>query len=512
MLETGLGHTPRPAPRGQRSALCDSHPTPRPTPHSLLLTNFFILLAVLALAGCNENSPPEQKPAALPLAGLKLRLVVAGDPAIAAGVRQLRDQWNAETGSELEVQETTPKELLAADRLPGDAVICPSDLLATLGERNLLAPVPAGLCHDDAGPWSEIFDLLRLREATWATRTLAVPLGAPVLCCYYRADLLEKLGRQPPRTWREYLDLAHEIQRQAGRKGPRWATIEPLGPGWAGLSLLAHAAPYAVHPDYYSTLFDIETMEPLVAGPPWVRALEELVEAAKLGPPEQLKHDPAAVRTAFWNGQCGLAVSWPTAARDAGAVAASPLSSESGSVRAGVAELPGSSEVYNVSTKAWESRPDGAGAHVPLLGMAGRIGVVRGDLEPLDAAFHLLFWLSDTKWSPRVSARSPATTLFRRSQTESPRDWVEPRFPAATADAYAHLTVRTLSQPQNLWALRLPGRAEYLAALDEAVRSSVRGLPPAKALADAANRWRQITDRLGRKRQQAAYLHGLGLQ
>ena len=61
-------------------------------------------------------------------------------------------------------------------------------------------------------------------------------------------------------------------------------TIEPLAPGWAGLVLLARAAPYAKHRDNYSALFDIETMEPLVAGPPFVQALEELVAAAKLGP------------------------------------------------------------------------------------------------------------------------------------------------------------------------------------------------------------------------------------
>ena len=114
---------------------------------------------------------------------------------------------------------------------------------------------------------------------------------------------------------------------QANKNSPRplgegqgvraWCgTIEPLAPGWAGDVLLARAAAYAKHRDNFSTLFDIETMEPLVAGPPFVQALEELVAAAKLGPADPLHYDPAAVRAAFWSGQCGMALTWPTAAQE----------------------------------------------------------------------------------------------------------------------------------------------------------------------------------------------------
>ncbi len=157
----------------------------------------------------------------------------------------------------------------------------------------MLAPVPQKILRD--AQWAGIFELLKLREAAWGDQVMAVPFGSPVFCCYYRADLLEKLGRHPPQTWAEYQDLAKLLVAQPTKsplplgegQGVRaWsATIEPLAPGWAGLILLARAAPYAKHRDNYSALFDIETMEPLVAGPPMVQALEELVAAAKLGPP-----------------------------------------------------------------------------------------------------------------------------------------------------------------------------------------------------------------------------------
>ena len=66
--------------------------------------------------------------------------------------------------------------------------------------------------------------------------------------------------------------------------------------------LLARAAAYAKHRDQYSALFNVETMEPLVAGPPFVHALEELVAAAKLGPADPLGYDPAAARAGLLEG------------------------------------------------------------------------------------------------------------------------------------------------------------------------------------------------------------------
>ena len=94
---------------------------------------------------------------------------------------------------------TTEKDLLKGDQLPTDAVLCPSWLLGVLAERELLAPVPKQVLHNP--DWADVFPLIRLREAVWGKQTLAVPFCSPVLCCYYRADLLEKLGRRPTIRW-----------------------------------------------------------------------------------------------------------------------------------------------------------------------------------------------------------------------------------------------------------------------------------------------------------------------
>ena len=51
---------------------------------------------------------------AKPLAGVKLKLVVVDDPAIAAAVRGLKDEWNAQTGAKSKLTECKEKDLAEA--------------------------------------------------------------------------------------------------------------------------------------------------------------------------------------------------------------------------------------------------------------------------------------------------------------------------------------------------------------------------------------------------------------
>lgn len=468
---------------------------------------------LLLLAGCpdGDRASDDQSRNIMP-EGLKLRLLVVEDPALAGAVGQLRGEWNAQTGTDFEVQQMTFGDLAATDKTGVDAIICPSHYLGSLAEAQQIVPIPEALLEDHQRSWSEIFSLLRARESVWGTKVLAIPFGSPVLTCYYRADLLEKLNHQPPRTWAEYHKLGELLadRKKLGDSGPPdgepwYGAIEPLGPGWAAQVLLARAAAYATHRENYSALFNIDTMEPLIDRAPFIRALEELVASAALGSPGQLAYDPGAVRAAFWEGRCGLALSWPTAAK---IVATAPGQN----IQVGFAELPGSTEVYNFTDQRWEARGRDEDPHVPLLAIAGRVGTVTRQSQSPVAVVHLLFWLSDEKWSRQVSAVSPATTLFRKSHLEDPGIWVERQIPASGAAAYATLTEQTLSRQQRMFALRIPGRAEYLAALEEGVHRAVRGQQtPEESLARVAALWGGITQRLGRDRQAQAYRRSLGL-
>jgi ABC-type glycerol-3-phosphate transport system substrate-binding protein len=486
----------------------------RNCPSCQRVTSYFQRVCVLALglallSGCPAFGP-QRAEQERPFAGLKLRVMVIDDPPLASEVRRLQEEWKTRTGAELDVLEQTAAEL-AADKLNTDAVIYPSHALAVLARRELIMPVPLELLDDPRLAWDAIFDLVRLREALWGPTVYAIPFGSPVLTCYYRADLLTKFDKQPPRDWDEYQELAEFFGNRANlgdaappADRPWFGTCEPLGPGWAGLTLLARAAPYAKLPGRYSTLFEIETMEPLVAGPPFVRALEELVTAHRDGPAEQTSYTPDDVRQAFWRGECGLALTWPSAAIP-------PAAARTG-VQVGFAALPGAGEAFDPTSGRWQARAEGDSWHVPLLSSAGRLGSVSASAQRPDAAFQLLIAMADREWSQRISTASTATTMFRDTQLTEAKLWVEPTLDAPAARQYGTILQRALTGQEWLFALRLPGREQYLAALDEAVALAIQGdVSPAEALTAAANRWREVTAQLGVDAQRSAYRQSLGL-
>jgi ABC-type glycerol-3-phosphate transport system substrate-binding protein len=168
--------------------------------------------------------------------------------------------------------------------------------------------------------------------------------------------------------------------------------------------------------------------------------------------------------------------------------------------------------VYNFADKSWEKRADAEDWHVPTLALAGRLGsIASGGTQP-QAAFQLLAWLSGREWGTRVSSASPATTLYRRSQMRTPQPWLDPNTDTTAAQAYAAVVQQSLGRQQYLIAPRIPGEAEYMAALDVATRDAVRGYKlPADALAIAVEKWRDVTKKYGVEAQKSAYRRSLGL-
>ena len=445
-----------------------------------------------------------------------LRLLVVDDPELSVAIGKISGEWKARSGASLTLSDTTSAELLAATAPPAaDAVIYPSALLGTLAERGWLAPLPADFATHRELAWSDAFELLQTAECVWGQQTYAVPLGSPVLTCYYRPDLLEKHHKQPPRTWLEYQELAEFFSKRENlgdaappADAPWHGCLEPLAKGWGGALLLARAAAYARHRDQYSTLFHIDTMAPLVSGPPFVRALEDLVAAAKLGPENKLDLTITEVRKRFLAGHAALAIAWP------GHLANSGSAAENAPVA--FAELPGAEAVYNVGVRAWEDRAADEAPQVPLLGTAGRLGSIGGEANYSQDALRLLAWLSSHEWGPKVgavSSASAATTLYRTSQIAKPDAWLDAGTSAVAAEQYATSVRNALSRQAYLFVPRIPGHDRYMAALDNAVIEAVSGrLKPHEALAGAASQWQKIVAELGTAAERKAYRQSLGIE
>src|SRR2546421_11985313 len=101
-----------------------------------------------------------------------------------------------------------------------------------------------------------------------------------------------------------------------------------------------------MHRETVSPLFRFDTMTPLIDQQPYVRALEELVAAAKLGSFGDSRLTPAEAWGALMNGECAMALTWALAG---GEVANS-------SAKIAFAPMPGSNQTYRLATKSWENR------------------------------------------------------------------------------------------------------------------------------------------------------------
>lgn len=451
-------------------------------------------------AGCPTQTPAPPAVSALPYEGITLQVAVVDDPAIAAGISRLSSEWQAVTGSSLEITQFALADL-SNKPLAGDVLIVPPVLLGKLAAADTLAEVPKGVLERPAYEWHRVFEVLKTHETDWGGKTIALPLGSPVFTLIYRKDLLARLDRRPPTTWEEYQQLIEALSREL-----HLPCLEPVAEGWAGKLLLARAACYAKHADHYSALFRADTMEPLIAGPPFERALTELVAAARLRA-DSASYDPTEVRREVLAGRAAMAITWASAAGGHQALQPREAGAEFGFV-----ELPGSTEVYDYRRQKWDRRTPGESGLVPLVAATGRLACVSKRCQFTEPAIELALWLSGPKWGDSVAAQSPATTLFRDSHLRDSRLWCDSDLRPAEADAYGETVQRALQHANYLAALRIPAADEYMNSLDAAVISAIAGdQSPQAALELAAKQWEQITDRVGREAQRRAYQHSNGL-
>ncbi|MFV2069736.1 MAG: extracellular solute-binding protein [Pirellulales bacterium] len=470
------------------------------------------------LPGCDRPESVETGSVAeapKPATGVTLRVRVIGDPTLADAFMRYQGEWAARFGGQLKVERSQPGEDLADDHPPADVLIYPASRMGTLAEHDRLMAVRKGVLRGEAYQANDIFPLVRQCTARWGDRELAMPLGAPVLVLIYRADLFARMGLAPPETWTAYGrlleklsdpaagDAAGDREANGSMADPPWiAAVEPTSGVWAAHLLLARAAPYAKPADQYSTLFDMETMEPLIDRPPFVRALSELRQAYQSVRWPRL--DPTGAREALLTGRTAMAITWLSAAR--------PHATVTADTALAVVPLPGSKRVFRSRSGEWASRDAGRNGRVPYVGFAGRVGSVSRSCRNAPTAFRFLAWAGSTEMSSRICAASPATTLFRYSQSGSAGAWVDPGLSTKTVTDYAHAVEDQLVRTNALTALRIPAADQYLAALAEGVRRVLDDRqPPEQSLTSVADQWRKITADRGIDRQKLAYQKNLGL-
>lgn len=489
--------------------------------HATQMTrNGFVLLVqfvALVISGCGSSTDPKgsfSDDGNGKIASGPLSVIVLDDEALG---RAIKRQWSAHSEQDVTIHDLSAREFVTAEERPtADAIIYPTGLLGELAEDKLIRPIPQHVVEHESVDWRDMLPLDRGAHVTWDKKIYALSFGSPSFVLFFRVDIFEALKLNLPTTWSEYEQTAKKLSDPAvladlaPADDRAWsATVEPLAPGWASQVFLARAAAYVRHPSRYSTLFNYVSMEPLIDRKPYVQAMDELAAANLFGPENYSDLTPAAARRAIFKGHCAMAISWPVNDRDGNGGTGSAMKRYPISV----APLPGSTVTFNFSDDQWQKRKSKE-THVPLLAVSGRLGSVLKDATNARGALNMLARLTSTELGTTVASQSKQTTMFRSSHVTRPEAWVNRALDSQAAQQYSLAFQKEQQGTIWLFSIRIPGRIQYLDALDDAIqRVMVDGQSSGESLKAAADRWREITESDGRtiESQRKAYEKSLGL-
>jgi len=435
----------------------------------------YLWVCVVTLAlGCQKPTPQGTTSVAPRQAASKLSILVVNDPPLAAGIKLLRGEWAERSGGQLEIAEGTVQQLLDASELTADLILYPSRYVGTLVGHEWLRPVRKSVLESDEVALDDMFPLIRNTILPYGDQVFALSLGEPPLMLAGNVAQ-EAASQENGSTW-EKVDF-RLTDRYSTLKYPR------------AVELLVRGTAYAQHRNRIAGWFDVETMQPTIASPPFVRAFERMIQNEKLTAESQ------------------ASISWPAALREHSSV----LSAEE---PIAFALLPNAEQVYNPLRNIWDKNEEGK--PIAFLGFAGRSVSVAKSTRNSASAFKLLRWLVSEKIATQLSPRSEATVWFRKSQAVKAKRWLAKRWLAKSGadDATVVAITKLLASSSYFLLPRIPGIDEYLKALEEALpppKKTSKGLSPEEALREAVEEWNKLTDRYGRDRQRVAYRKHLGL-
>jgi multiple sugar transport system substrate-binding protein len=375
--------------------------------------------------------------------------------------------------------------------------------------------------YEDRLGLEQIPDIYNQFQLSWNNRLYGLPWDGDMLMLNYRADVIgdpqyqqefqDRYGHElaPPTNWDEYHHIAEFFTgRDFNNDGrPGYGLVElPMRRNHAWNGYLSRAAGYAKHPGDPAFFFDPESMAPRINTPGFVKALEDWKTALQWGPPDMTSYDWAANAQSFIGGQAVLNIQWG----DIGPMSADPNASVVAD-KVGFGRIPGSTEVWNPTTEEWEtSEPPNT---APFAGFGGWIYVVPKLTRNAEAAFDLAAHLG----SPEVRLKAVTTPGCGANPSSleqlDPAIWAEAGLSEESATAYTQAISDSLTDPNVVFDLRIPGIQDYKDALEIAVTRALAGeAEPQAALDEAAAEWERITDRLGRDQQGRFYRESLGIE
>lgn len=242
---------------------------------------------------------------------------------------------------------------------------------------------------------------LKAPVGTWEGKTYRISIDGDCHNFNYRTDYFSDPGLAKawkdeghagewgvPKTWQKVQEVTKFLKGKKVGGQDAYGYLDPPK-GWGGFGfyfLGSRATAYAKHPDDKAWLFDPDTMKPRINNPAWVRAIQDVIDALPYEPADQLNADPGTTGFQQFLAGTGSMLSWWG---DIGSNAKTNDASVIGDV-CGFDILPGSDDVYNAKTGAWDRLASGPN-YAPNMAYIGWGVYVMARVNG-DAAKHKAAW------------------------------------------------------------------------------------------------------------------------
>jgi multiple sugar transport system substrate-binding protein len=366
---------------------------------------------------------------------------------------------------------------------------------------------------------------LKAPVGTWDGKTYRISIDGDCHNFNYRTDYfadadLAKAWKDAgnttdwavPTTWQQVQAASKFL---AGKKiggQDAYGYLDPLK-GWGGFGFyfLASRATAAVkHPEDKAWLFDADTMKPRINNPGWVRTIQDVLDLIPSEPKDQLNADPGTTGFQQFLAGTGSMLAWW------GDIGSSAKTSDSSVVgdTIGFSILPGSDDVYNSKTGAWDKLASGPNFAPNMAYIGWGVYVmarVDADEKKKKAAWSAAAHLGGKDISLWCAAYPSGFQPYRQSHFNT-EEWVAAGYDDAFIKDYLGSEADSYNHPNAAIEPRIPGIFQYYSVAEDELAKIYAGKATPQEGADAiAAAWDKITDQIGRDKQVALYKASLGM-
>ncbi|MDQ0391207.1 sugar ABC transporter substrate-binding protein [Labrys monachus] len=315
-----------------------------------------------------------------------------------------------------------------------------------------------------------------------------------------------------PKTWQQVQTVTKFLKGKQIDGQDAYGYLDPCKP-WGGFGfyfLGSRATAYAKHPSDKAWLFDVDTMKPRINNPAWVRAIQDVLDALPSEPADQLNADPNTTGwQQFLGGTGSMCVWWG----DIGSNAKTNDTSVIGD-KCAFDILPGSDDVYNAKSGAWEKLPSGPNFAPNLAYLGWGIYVmarVEKDEKKKKAAWSAAAHLGGKDLAMWTAAYPSGFQCYRNSQSNI-AEWVAAGYEKDFIANYLDSQFNSYNHPNGAIEPRIPGIFQYYSLAEDVLTKIFAGQLKAQEGADQiAAAWEKLTDQIGREKQIALYKASLGM-